>query len=160
MHDFLEGVWKYVVRAILIEFIYVKHYFTIDKLNVIITNFNYCSDESNKPPKIALNQEKQELNLKYSASEMFCLVKYLGLMIGDMIPQYDEHWKMFLTLRKISDILMSPRIVNAHITSLASLVKSLMETYLKFYKVLKPKFHSSFYIVLLRSSCTSVDDAL
>ena len=111
MHDFLEGVCIYVVCAILYEFIFVKKFFTLHQLNVIILNFNYDSDESNKPPKLNLNEEKQKLNLKYSASEMYCL-KYLSLMIGDLIPNHDEHWEMFLTLRKISDILMSPRIVS------------------------------------------------
>ena len=141
MHDFLGGVCIYVVRAILYEFIFVQKFFTLQQLNVIILNFNYGSDQPNKPPKLKLNEEKQKLNLKYSACEMYCLIKYLSLMIGDLIPDHDEHWEMFLTLKKISDILMSPRIISSHITSSASLLEDLNKSYVKFYNTLKPKFH-------------------
>ena len=78
MHDVFEGVCVYVLRAILYEFIFVKQYFTLQTLNERIRNFNYSSEDSNRPPVINKNRFKDKLNMKFSTSEMSCLVRYLG----------------------------------------------------------------------------------
>ena len=72
---------------------------------------------------------------------MLYLTRYLGVVIGDKIPPNNEHWKMYIQLRKIVDTLISLRMVNAHLTTLMQLVENLNSAYLHFYKALKPKFH-------------------
>lgn len=72
---------------------------------------------------------------------MLFLTRYLGVVIGDKIPRDDQHWKMYICLRQIVDILMSPRIANTYITTLRQLIEDLNSTYLNFYKALKSKFH-------------------
>lgn len=71
---------------------------------------------------------------------MLYLPRYLGVIIGEKIPNRDEHLLMYVLLRKIVDILMSPRIVDQYITDLEELVYQLCTEYLS-YQALKPKFH-------------------
>ena len=141
MHDVLEGVCLYVIHNILYEFIYKQKYFTLEYLNLRIQEFILYSNDSNKPPPITLNQNKEKLNIKYSGAEMLFITRYLGAIIAHKIPADNKHWRMYIGLRKIVDILMSPRIVTAHIEELRVLVKELNSSYLSFYGKLKPKFH-------------------
>lgn len=141
MHDVLEGVCVYVIRSLLYTFIFEKKYFTLQMLNMKIATFDFGSDNSNRPPLIKMKHGKNKLNLKLSAAEMLCLVRYLGLIIGDLIPESDIHWNLFKILRQIVDILMSPRIVLTDVKTLNSLIQSLTELYAKYYGKLKPKFH-------------------
>ncbi|KAL7307601.1 hypothetical protein TKK_0000289 [Trichogramma kaykai] len=140
-HDILEGVCIYVIRSVLYELIFVSKLFTLEFLNLRIQEFNLQSDDTNKPPPITLNRFKEKLNLKYSASEMLFLTRYLGVIIGDKVPHDNEHWQLYIYLRKIVDILMSPRTTIEFIKGLSQLIKQLNTTYIHFYNALKPKFH-------------------
>ncbi|KAL7297499.1 hypothetical protein TKK_0009864 [Trichogramma kaykai] len=140
MHDMWEGVCMYVINAMLYEYIYVKKYFSLEKLNTWIKDFSY-DVETNKPPKLTLNNQRQMLNIKYSASEMICLVKYLSLIIKDFVPKTGKHWEMFMELRNIVDIVLSPRIIDSHLLSLAASIKKLNTIWIELYDNLKPKFH-------------------
>ena len=140
MHDFLEGVCTYDLHAIITEFIFIKKYFTLEILNARIRSFNYGSN-TNKPPEILLNRLKGNLTLKMSAAEMLCFVRYFGLIIGDLIPELDEHWKLFKYLRQILDILLSPRIVKSHIKCLENLIEKHHQLYVQLFGFLKPKYH-------------------
>ena len=44
----------------------------------------------------------------YIAVQMWCLGKFLPLIIGGVIPSDDERWLHFLLLLKIVDIIFSP----------------------------------------------------
>lgn len=68
---------------------------------------------------------KEKLNLKYSAAEMLFLTRYLGIIIGDKVPRNNRHWQMYIKLRKIVDILMSPRITIEHLHSLDKIIGEL-----------------------------------
>ena len=105
-----------------------------------IQNFPYSRTDTNKPPVLKKHPTKQKLKLKCSASDMSCLVRYLGVMIDDFIP-HDDHWKMFILLRKIYDILLSPRFSLCHPEELKTFIRNLNFLYLKLNGKLKPKFH-------------------
>ena len=77
-----------------------------------------------------------------SSSEMFCLVENLNLIIGPLIPEDNEYWEFYLTLREILMIVSS--------TSITNLTHNILETtiyeYLTQLKQLfpnhfKPKHH-------------------
>ena len=104
MHDVLEGVCMYVMTSLIYTFVFEKHYFTLEDLNTRITDFEYDSiEKSNKPPAITMNRILQKVLLKMFAAEMLCLVRYFGLIIGDLIPKDDIHWELYLYLRQILD---------------------------------------------------------
>lgn len=142
MHDLLEGICGYVLRYLLYTFIHVKKYFTLDILNLRIQNFNFNDNErSSKPPIIKMKNTKKKINLKLSASEMLCLFRYLGLIIGDLIPENDKHWKIYILLRQIIDIVTSPRITKEDANFLKNLIQNFLELYIALGERLKPKFH-------------------
>ena len=142
MHDILEGVCKYVMRAIIFAFIFKEKYFTLDYLNYRIQNFEYGRIEiSNKPSIIQLHKLKNKIDLNMSASEMLCLTRYFGLIIGDRIPEEDKWWELYVYLRQIIGIVTSSRIVLADIYALKSFVKRLNKLFIDLVGPLKPKFH-------------------
>ena len=78
------------MQLIIHTYIFKKQYFTLQRLNAILKNCPLNSiDNINKPPPIMFNRLKQKLNLKMSASEMLCLVRYFSLFVGDLIPRDD-----------------------------------------------------------------------
>ena len=87
MHDLLKGVCLYVMQSIIYNFVIELHYFRLEVLNTRIRNFDYGSVEDCNIPLISVKHVlKQKLHMKMSASEMLCLVRYFGLIIGDLIP--------------------------------------------------------------------------
>ena len=72
---------------------------------------------------------------------MLCLCRYLSIIIGDLIPENNRYWKLYLVLRKIIGITTAPRFVLADIAELRFLVNKHNEMYLKLFGLLKPKMH-------------------
>ncbi len=68
-----------------------------------------------------------------SAAQMYCLAKFLPLLIGTLVPEENEHWKLFCLLLEIVDIVF------AHITSinaiavLEGLIEEHHSTFLRIY---------------------------
>ena len=146
MHDLLEGICQYIMTLIIYTYVIEKKLFSLETLNSRIQNFCYGSiEKSNKPEPITMHRLTQKLSLKMSAAEMLCFVRYLGLMIGDLIPKNDAHWKLCLNLRKIIDIVLSPRITYVDANELKTLIENLNKLYKVLYGPLKPKFHFSIH---------------
>lgn len=62
-----------------------------------------------------------------SASEMLSLVRFYGLIAGDLITdENDKCWKLYTYLRQIIDILCSPRVISSDAKYLKILVKNTM----------------------------------
>ena len=73
---------------------------------------------------------------------MQCFSRYFGLIIGDLVPAENECWQLYLYLRKIIDIVTSPRVLRNHAKDLKYFVKKLCSLYIKYFDKLKPKFHN------------------
>ena len=41
---------------------------------------------------------------------MWCLIRNLPLMIGDLIPENNKHWELILSLLQIISIIFAPAI--------------------------------------------------
>ncbi|KAE8742499.1 hypothetical protein FOCC_FOCC011965 [Frankliniella occidentalis] len=110
LHDLHEGAVKYGICNILFYFVSTRAYFTIDVLKYRIKGFDYGPiDMGNKPPTSHLTVERLEsCSWNLSASEMICVARYLGEMISDLIPVGNNVWKLYLLLREILEIILSP----------------------------------------------------
>jgi hypothetical protein len=77
-----------------------------------------------------------------SASQMLCFVRYFGLMVGDLIPENNKVWDLYISLRQIIDFVTC-RSVQKESTALLSTIISEHNEYfvLLFDKPLKPKYH-------------------
>jgi len=107
MHDMLEGVCKYDIGLILKYMIFEFKYFTVDTLNNGIETFNYGPiDIRNRPTLLSIENLKLGV-IKMSAAESLCFIRYLGLIIGDLIPEKSDVWSLYTALKQIIDIIFS-----------------------------------------------------
>lgn len=111
LHDFEEGVCGYGIVLILYWLICVYEFLTFDVLHHRIQTFDYGpNDIGNKPPtsKITQSAVMNRSKLLLSGSESLCLTRHLSLMIGDLIPEDNDVWQYYLSLRLLSDSITSP----------------------------------------------------
>nr|XP_018911547.1 PREDICTED: uncharacterized protein LOC109040177 isoform X1 [Bemisia tabaci] len=126
MHDLLEsGVATFTLELIL-KFAMRHGYTTLPHLNRIIRDQNYGVMKNKPPPIVGTNQQP---SIKMSAAEMLNFTVFFGIIMGHFFPENDPVWKMYILLRKIMDILFSPRI---HLESL-EILKSLIEEHHSLY---------------------------
>lgn len=142
MHDLFEGVCRYNLAKI-IQHCINKNYVILKRLNYRIKYFNHQSDfdRGNKIPLI----RSDHINKGYlimSSAEMSALVCYLSLIIGDLVPDYDEVWDFYLTLCTIIKICTENIISDDQVNYLRYLIFSHHEMFMRLFKEqLKPKFH-------------------
>jgi len=152
MHDIFEGVCGYIF-SILRYFVFEMKYFTLETLNHGIKCFNYGpTDIRNRPPLLSENTFKSNSNtIKMSASEMWNFVRYLGLLIVDLVDVESEYWSLYILLKKILDIVTSNCIGRECPSLLKILISELNDLYLQLTKLnLKPKFHHLIYYLMVR----------
>lgn len=95
---FSEKLWLfsdpalYVVSSINME--PIVHYFIADCRRL----------ESSNRPSLLPNLEK----MRQTASQMWCLIRFLPQMIGHKVPEDNEYWGLFLLLRTIMDMIFAP----------------------------------------------------
>ncbi|KAJ8333469.1 hypothetical protein SKAU_G00414770 [Synaphobranchus kaupii] len=144
MHNILEGVGGYETKLVLGSLITEKH-ITLDQVNNRLTSFHYgFSDSKNKPSTIS----KQELKnpdgfMRQTAFQMWCLLRYLPPMLGDLIPEGNVHWELLLLLLSCMEMIFSPSLTSASTMYLAHLIEEHHTLFLKLYpeQHLNPKHH-------------------
>lgn len=112
MHDILEGWGSLELRLILRQFILFDKFFNLSLLNARLKSFTYgFCDIKNKPTAFTREQlNKPGSSTGQSASQMWCLIRILPLLIGDKIPANNNYWHLYLLILNILDIVMAPRI--------------------------------------------------
>lgn len=127
MHDILEGSAKYIMSFIISYYVKDLKLFTLQVLNDRLFGFDF-GPKRNKP--CAINMDHINVgNVKQSASEMLILVRYFGLIIGDFVPIEEPVWALYITLRKVLDIIISPALEEECIYLLKTLIAELNELY-------------------------------
>ena len=141
MHDVFEGVANYDVSKILLHLINEK-YFSIDFINDVLNTMDFGFEKTNLPPNIKFDFLKSNNWLKMSASEMLFFTRYLGLIVGELVPQESEIWELYIKLREIISIITSPAITAEDLIQLDILISEHHNIYIKYFGQLKFKFHS------------------
>lgn len=148
MHDFLEGVVSFIVMLVL------RHFATNDKyklsakeLNRRLKKFAYSYyDLKNKPsPRFTdplLRQEKN-YNTKQRASQNWCLISILPLLLGDLIDIDDPYFELILILNRIMNIVFSPTIALEHTIVLEEHIRQMFLLFNQLFPSVNPinKFH-------------------
>lgn len=143
MHDLLEGVCGYDLGLILFHLIYNQKYFSLEILNNRLFYFDYGPVESgNAVPQIT-KEHLLAAKLKFSASEMLCFVRHLGIMIGDLVPEDTKSWHLYLKLKSIVDIVTTPYVNLRSLHYFNILISEHHEIYRTTFPqvTLKPKHH-------------------
>jgi len=141
MHDLLEGVMKYDLSFLISYYVLELKLFSLEVLNNRIISFDYGPDKGSKPCVLKMDHIGKN-TIRLSASEMMSFVRYFGLLIGDFVPQNEPVWYLYISLRKILDILTSTSFQKECSKLLQTLVAEHNELYLILSKNnLKPKYH-------------------
>ncbi|KAJ8017513.1 hypothetical protein HOLleu_45025 [Holothuria leucospilota] len=144
MHDMLEGVCSLELKLVLQNLI-DNGSFDLDTLNACITTYNYgFPDGSNKPcvysrtPLINADGSSGQ-----NAAQMWTLMRHIGLIIGDLVPEGNEYWELLLTLCECMDIIFAPSLTLGDIVFMQEIISDHHELYLELFpeRHLKPKHH-------------------
>lgn len=109
-HDYLEGVCPLVVKLVLRHYICKKKLFSWSDLNVRIESFDYgFPDSKNKPsPNFTIDMlTAANGKLKQTGSQMWCLMRALPFILGDLVEEGDPHMHLIFLLQDIMQISLS-----------------------------------------------------
>lgn len=142
MHDVLEGILRYDMAHILNYLINIKKYFSLDNVNKRIQLFKFSEvDIGNPIPQIKADHIKNK-HIVMSASEMLSFFSYFGILVGDLVPENDECWQLYINLHQILHILLSRVISKNTVQHLTYLIEEHHTLYCRLFSdTLKPKHH-------------------
>jgi len=129
MHGMFEGCAKYIISFILVYYIKELKLFSLEILNDRIYGFDFGS-ENNKPCLLTMDHINAG-QIRQSASEMITLIRYFGLLISDFVPIGEPIWDLYLTMRKIVDIVLSTSLEKNSCFLLETLIGEMNELYIK-----------------------------
>lgn len=109
---FLEGIVPFIVKLVFRDFSQNPNYvFSAGELNNHLKRFGYSYyDKRNKPsPKFtdALIRKRGNYSTRQRASQNWCLIRMLPLIIGDLIEADNPYFELLLILNRIMDIIFA-----------------------------------------------------
>ncbi|KAH9382026.1 hypothetical protein HPB48_011256 [Haemaphysalis longicornis] len=114
MHDLLEGSIPHVLREVLQGLITSK-VITVPDLDKVAA-FDYGShDKKNKPEPLEKTFVTARKPYKGTASQKWCLFRFFSLIFGDLVPEENEHWDVYLGLRKVVDLVFADELPRDHL---------------------------------------------
>lgn len=146
MHDILEGFGKQIMSLLILHFI-KSDFFTIAELNARVQNFDFVDDP--RPPPIGYNYLMHNETLKMSASETSSLIKYFGVLIGDIIPRGDNYYNLFKQFRTLYDYVFAPTIKISNLKAIESLISQNLKIFKGLFGRLIAKFHLLLHYIRL-----------
>jgi hypothetical protein len=120
MHDVLEGVIPVTLNAILKKLISTG-VLTVDVINERMSRFTYNAYDRYNAPLI-LPRSFPKKGLVGTASQMLVLMRCLPFVIGDLINEDNEVWKLHLILRHVCDIVFASAIHKCWLPVLQQLI--------------------------------------
>lgn len=93
----------------------------------VICSFDSRKHESSNRPSVMTNLD----GIKQTASQSWCLLRFLPQLIGNKVPVDHPGWHIFLLLRLIMDIVFSPVITEDVTYWIQSLVEEHHESFLE-----------------------------
>ena len=74
---------------------------------------------------------------------MWCLGRFLPVLIGDLVPEGDDYWENYLMLLDIVDELFAPVTTSEKADYVGMLIEDFLETFKDLYpaRLLTPKMH-------------------
>lgn len=91
-----------------------------------------------------------------TASQSFCFVRHFGVLVGDLIPNDDKSWRLYLALMRVIDIALEKTVPKSTSIYFNVLVKELMGLYKKLGNTIKPKFHFLLHYAIVFKMCGPV----
>ena len=155
MHDVLEGVAPFIVMLTLRAFSSLEPHYGINAslINERLDIFDSGPDDTISRPLSVFDDSKikkpKNNSTQLNASQNWCLVRYLPLLIGEKVDKGDCHWELLLTLLSTMEIIFSPAISLEAALWLQVLIKQLLYLLKSLYAEINPinKFHHLIHYV-------------
>jgi len=161
MHTILEGIVQVELSCVLYQLCNIKRVFTYDMLSAKIASFwgAINVEKCNKPPDLSHIDKPGRLYPSMKAVQSWALLKYLPLIIGDVVAEDDEHWLFLLHLSELVDYLFSPVYTVGMVAFLRDMIADHLSMFSELYvndetgTRLKPKHHFLLHLptVILQS---------
>ena len=144
-HDVLGGVIPYVL-ALVLTVIVQKKYATIETLNRLIAAFpwNGVTDR----PKF-IRKYSGKIKIRQSASQAWTLLRYLPILLGDLVPEECKEWMVLTELCSVVELLVGWRFCRGDLVFLEHKISAwlcLLKSVFPDFR-LKPKFHYMIHYV-------------
>jgi len=149
MHIVLEGIIPVELSCII--YYLCNMYRTVSLAKIIARMHTFWGivnvEKCNKPPDLNPMDKPGHLFPSMKAVQSWALLKYLPLLIGDLVPNSDHHWLFLLHLSKLVDLLFSPVFTTGMVTYLRELIADHLTMFCELYGSgekavrLKPKHH-------------------
>ena len=103
MHDLLEGCARIDIPLILKKMV-SDHIFSEDEVMLRLQSWSYKQcDTVDKPTNL-----KTLSSFNQSAAQTWTLVRFLPIILGDLVPEDNKEWNMLLLLKDITEMVLSP----------------------------------------------------
>lgn len=140
MHDFFEGIIKYVVCKVLVALVENK-ILKMEEINTCISDLNYSKEEVKYMPNSLELKKLKEDKLKLTARECWQFLYLLPICLGNRIPEGDRNWQLVLYLIEITEIILGSTFYNSTLDYLGGLIGKFCALYQALFGELKPKMH-------------------
>jgi len=148
MHIALEGLISFEVSCVLFHVCNESRYITISavsqRINSLWSMINV--DRCNKPPELNALDKPGRLYPSMKAVQARALLRYLPIVIGDVVPSDDKHWLLLLHLSELIDMIFSPVFTVGMVNYLRDLIADHLSMFASLYAGVdgvkfKPKHH-------------------
>lgn len=166
---FATGSLELSMRHLLFQCISVDKLFTLKMLNERLCAFSYGPDATNKPTQLSPHHVCESGTIKqsgkipvylecckamttniplYTASQMWCLGRFLPILIGDKIPTHYPYWENFIAQLNIMNEVFAPIVHEDRLEYLALLIEDYLRGFRTLYpnRSLTPKMHYLLHI--------------
>ena len=143
MHVLLEGIVPLETKLLLSHCL-ENEFFSLLDLNRIIQNFEYSRIESKDLPlPIRRDNLQSNVKLQQTAQSIKNLMTLLPFMVGEYIPEDDQHWHTYIQLIQITLLTMSSVSSSRLILTLTQLIASHHVSFRRLYpqQNCPPKMH-------------------
>ena len=140
-HDILGGVVPYILSLVLTTLV-KKRLVSVDDLNERITTFPWNS-VGDRPKHLRIVAGTGKIRIRQSASQTWTLLRYLPILLGDLVPDDCVEWQLITELCDIVENIFSWRFCEGDLIFLEQKISDWLRAVKSAYPVfwIKPKFH-------------------
>ncbi|XP_065332119.1 uncharacterized protein LOC135934360 [Cloeon dipterum] len=141
MHNILEGSLDLEMKEMLNFLIEVQKIMTYEDLNERIQKFNYPNCFKDAMPSLIERHHVVDGNLRQSAAQTITLLFVLPFILAPYLDDENIHFKNFLLLCQITNVMLSFEVKISSIAYLKNLIMVHNARYYDLYKNITPKMH-------------------
>ncbi len=144
-HSVDEGIVKYNISYALYWLIYKHKLFTLKQLNRRIADFHFATEEKTNNPQSILEEHLKNQNLKMTAAEASTFIQNITFLIGDLVIENNEIWRLILETVKFFDLCYLPCYEEDDLNEWTKNIDEMHDSYIELCNHLMPHHHISIH---------------